>query len=92
MTFLRQAAPERKNGPPTFAVGHMNGSRAFSPETGADLALRMRLAISLKCWRTSPHVCGLSLAKRAIVSAYANHVIGWPLAQRAIDAMRAWEA
>jgi hypothetical protein len=52
----------------------------------------MRLAVSFKRWRTSPHICGLSLVKRAIVSAYAHHVIGWPLAQRAIDATRAWEA
>lgn len=92
MTFLRQAAPERKNDPPTFAVGHIIVSRAFSPETGADLARRMRLAVSLKRWRASPHIRGLSLAKRAIISAYAHHVIGWPLAQRAIDATRAWEA
>lgn len=92
MMFVHHDASERKNDQPTLRVGHTNVSRAFSPETGADLARRMRLAVSLKRWRASPHVCGLSLAKRAIVSAYANHVIGWPLAQRAIDAVRAWEA
>lgn len=92
MTFVRQAAPERKNDPPTFTVGHMNVSRAFGPENSADLACWMRLSVSRKRWRTSPHIFGLSLVKRAIVSAYAHHAIGWPLAQRAIDIMRAWEA
>lgn len=52
----------------------------------------IREATDRRIWRVSPDLPGLSLLKRAVLSAYAGRVITLRFAQRLIDRCKLWEA